>query len=87
MDVKSVVHNPSTKALNPSREMVFAGERYYNIYRIALTIIGLWPYEETNALHRIQVVFYIAMYIFFIFFQVFHALIYLSRALRLYRSP
>ncbi|XP_019696745.1 uncharacterized protein LOC109503776 isoform X2 [Harpegnathos saltator] len=46
--------------------MVFAGQRYYDIYRIMLTKIGLWPYQKPSIL---QTVFFFSAYISFILFQ------------------
>ncbi|XP_018313153.1 uncharacterized protein [Mycetomoellerius zeteki] len=40
--------------------MVFSGERYYNIYRIMLTAIGLWPYQ-TSIVMQVQSVFFLGL--------------------------
>ncbi|XP_032675075.1 uncharacterized protein LOC116845931 [Odontomachus brunneus] len=46
--------------------MVFTGEQYYNINRIMLTTIGLWPYQKQSILHT---VFFFSVFISFILFQ------------------
>jgi len=51
-------------------KMVFSGERYYNIYRIMLTAIGLWPYQ-TSIVMQVQTVFFFGAYCFILLFQVF----------------
>ncbi|KYQ57152.1 hypothetical protein ALC60_03898 [Trachymyrmex zeteki] len=49
--------------------MVFSGERYYNIYRIMLTALGLWPYQ-TPIIMQVQSVFFLGAYCFILLFQV-----------------
>jgi len=51
-------------------EMVFSGKRYYNIYRIMLTAIGLWPYQ-TPIITQMLSVFFLSAYCFILLFQVF----------------
>jgi len=51
-------------------KIVFSGERYYNIYRIMLTAIGLWPYQ-TPIVMQVQSVFFLGAYCFTLLFQVF----------------
>jgi len=46
------------------------GEHYYNIYRIMLTAIGLWPYQ-TPIVMQVQSVFFLSAYYFSLLFQVF----------------
>ncbi|RLU17681.1 hypothetical protein DMN91_009917 [Ooceraea biroi] len=48
--------------------MVFLGERYYNIYRIMLTIIGLWPYQS-SIIVQVQTAFFFGAYSTFLFSQ------------------
>ncbi|XP_018372311.1 PREDICTED: uncharacterized protein LOC108767108 [Trachymyrmex cornetzi] len=48
--------------------MVFSGERYYNIYRILLTAVGLWPYQ-TPIIMQVQSVFFLGSYCFILLFQ------------------
>jgi len=50
--------------------MVFSGERYYNIYQVMLTAIGLWPYQ-TSIITQVQTVFFFGAYCFILLFQVF----------------
>lgn len=56
--------------LHPSYNMVFPGESYYNIYRIMLTVIGLWPYQSSIVV-QVQTSFFLSAYSSFLFFQVF----------------
>ncbi|KYQ57150.1 hypothetical protein ALC60_03896 [Trachymyrmex zeteki] len=49
--------------------MMFSGERYYNIYRILLTAIGLWPYQKPIIM-QVQYVFFLGAYCFILLFQV-----------------
>jgi len=56
--------------------MVFSGERYYNIYRVMLTAIGLWPYQ-TSIITQVQTVFFFGAYCFILLFQVFFDLFFL----------
>jgi len=50
--------------------MAFSGERYYNIYRIMLTAIGLWPYQ-TPIIMQMQTVLFLSAYYFVLLSQVF----------------
>jgi len=50
--------------------MAFSGERYYNIYRIMLTAIGLWPYQ-TPIIMQMQTVLFLSTYYFVLLSQVF----------------
>jgi len=51
-------------------KMVPSSEHYYNIYRIMLTAIGLWPYQ-TPIVMQVQSVFFLSAYYFILLFQVF----------------
>jgi len=51
-------------------KMVPSSEYYYNIYRIMLTAIGLWPYQ-TPIVTQVQSVFFLSAYYFILLFQVF----------------
>jgi len=51
-------------------KMVFSGERYYNINRVMLIAIGLWPYQ-TSIVMQVQTVFFFGAYCFILLFQVF----------------
>jgi len=50
--------------------MTFSGERYYNIYRIMLTAIGLWPYQ-TPIIMQVQTVLFLGTHYFILLSQVF----------------
>lgn len=59
----------STDMFRPSRKMVPFDQPYY-IFRIVLTIHGLWPYQ-TSKVVQVQTAFFFSVYSFFLFFQVF----------------
>ncbi|XP_071630157.1 uncharacterized protein [Temnothorax longispinosus] len=48
--------------------MGFSGERYYNIYRVMLTAIGLWPYQ-TSIVMQVQTAFFLGAYCLILLFQ------------------
>ena len=50
--------------------MVPSCGHYYNIYRIMLTAIGLWPYQIPIVM-QVQSVFFLSAYYFILLFQVF----------------
>ncbi|RLU23678.1 hypothetical protein DMN91_003884 [Ooceraea biroi] len=48
--------------------MDFIGEQYYNLNRILLVCVGLWPYG-TSSLKKIQIIFFEAIFISFLLCQ------------------
>ena len=60
--------------------MAFSGERYYNIYRIMLTAIGLWPYQ-TPIIMQMQTVLFLSAYYFVLLSQVFLGPFYINVSL------
>ncbi|XP_070159386.1 uncharacterized protein [Polyergus mexicanus] len=52
-----------------SREMISIEDRYFNLNRVLLLIVGLWPYQKSK-LARLQFICFFSILITFIIFQV-----------------